>query len=559
MFHRKKLNNKKVYFWLYTQIKTYKLDVLKLLSLNVIISFSTVSIAIVTKQIIDNALNKKTTAAIQFAILFGIIEVIHVIASYLYPIIRTKFRENLTNRLQQNFMLQFYHLDWLSSSKHHTGEYHTFLSNDIPRVVNGIVDIVTTIFAFTFQLILAFITLFYFDPLLAIFAFLIGPASVIFSKLWRQKLKQIQHAIQNTESKYLSLINETLENSIIIKAFRLEGSNHRSISQLQVNRFNLQLSHTKTTALGSIALNLGYRGSFFIAFIWGAYRIVKGLTSYGTFAAFLQLIGNIQDPIEILSQTLPKIINTLTSAERLISYEALPKEIPYLASTNHLQSPIGIRIKALHFKYMEELNIFNDASLYIKPGIMMGIIGASGQGKTTLIYILLGLLTPGLGQVELFDSDNKLSIFPGTRSYFSYVPQGNTLFSGSIYDNLCITNPHATNEEIQHVLKITCALDFIQQLEHGIETILGERGTGLSIGQAQRLCIARALLSNAPLLLLDEATSSLDQATENAVLKNIKEYLVNKTCVAITHRDSVLSLCEQVVELKGCQFHEVIF
>lgn len=557
MSRLKRLKNKKVYLWMFYQLKNYKLDILKLVGLNIVISFSIVSVAIITKQIIDTALNKNIKAAIQFTILFGIVEVLHVIASYIYPIIRTKFRENFTNHLQSNFMLQFYQLDWLSSSKHHTGEYHTYLSNDIPRVVNGTVDIVTTIFAFSFQLVLAFIALFYFDPMLAIFACLIGPASVIFSKIWRQKLKQLQHAIQNTESSYLSLINETLENNIIVKAFRLEKQNHSSILQLQTNRFHLQLEHTKTTALGSIALNLGYRGSFFLAFIWGAYRITLGLTTYGTFAAFLQLIGNIQDPIEILSQTLPKVINTLTSIERLICYENLPKETPFLEPETNLQVPIGINIKDLHFKYTEELNIFNNASLYIKPGIMVGIVGASGQGKTTLIYILLGLINPQLGKVELFDSQSKLNIFSGTRQYFSYVPQGNTLFSGSIYENLCITNPQATLEEINHVLKITCALDFTSQLELGIHTILGERGTGLSLGQAQRLCIARALLSNAPLLLLDEATSALDQITEKTVLNNIKEHLTDKTCVAITHRDSVLTLCEQVFELKDFQFHPV--
>ncbi|PKM94036.1 MAG: hypothetical protein CVU84_11235 [Firmicutes bacterium HGW-Firmicutes-1] len=557
MHHRRYSNNKKVYSWLCNQIKGYKLDIFKLICLNIVISFSTVSIALITKQIIDNALNKNINAAIKFAILFGIVEMVHVISSYIYPILRTKFREKLTNHLQGNFMHQFYHLDWLSSSRHHTGEYHTYLSNDIPKVVNGIVDIITTIFAFIFQLLLAFMALFYFDPLLAIFACFIGPTSVIFSKLWRQKLKLIAHMIQNTESRFLSLINETLENNIIIKAFQLEKPNSCSISELQNDRFHQHVEHTKITAFGNIALNLGYRGSFFIAFIWGAFRISQGLTTYGTFAAFLQLIGNIQDPIEILSQTLPKVINTFSSAERLIYYENLPKEIPYLTSDFFLHAPIGVKIDGLHFKYTEELTIFNNATLYIKPGIMTGIAGASGQGKTTLLYILLGLITPHLGQVELFDPENMQTIYSGTRQYFSYVPQGNTLFSGSIYENLCISNPHATIEEIYNALKIACAYDFISQLEQGMHTLLGERGAGLSIGQAQRLCIARALLSEAPLLLLDEATSALDQITERTVLTNIKKHIKNKTCIAITHRDSVLSLCEQVFELKDYQFHPV--
>lgn len=549
------LQNKRVYSWLLSQMKPHKHDIIVLSILNVCISFAAVSIAVITKEVIDHAQKRQMGTVILLALLFAIAEIVQIVAFYIYPILRTRLRENLMNKMQSDFMMHFYHLDWTTAGKHHTGEYHTYLTNDIPKIVNGIVDISTTVMGFAIQLTLAFITLFYYDPMLALAACVIGPLSLLLSKIWSSKLKANQHEIQNVESKYVSHVNETLENIVIIKSFNNEKQNHSSLLRLQEARYILNIRNAKLTAMGSATLHTGYRVSFFMAFFWGALRISKGLTSYGTFAAFLQLIGNIQEPIEILGQTLPKFISIMTCAERIMNYFEYPLEPSEVEHLPKINSPLGISIRHLNFSYTREKPIFENAFLRIKPGSFVGIIGASGLGKTTLFYILLGLIQPSEGNIFFHNEDVLQELSPATREYISYVPQGNTLFSGSIHDNLCIAKPNATLSEIIAALRIACCLEFVDQLEAGVYTIIGERGTGLSIGQAQRLCIARALLKDAPILLLDEATSALDQKTETQVLNNIKKHLTNKTCISITHRPSILGLCDEVYELSNLQFH----
>jgi ABC-type bacteriocin/lantibiotic exporter with double-glycine peptidase domain len=360
----------------------------------------------------------------------------------------------------------------------------------------------------------------------------------------------MQHQIQAAESRYRSFLLESVHNMLIVKTFEHEQESLKQMEHHQHNKLHWVVKQQLVTIRTSLIMGLGYRIGFFLAFAIGAFKLSAGTTTFGTFTAFLQLVGQIQGPMEGLSRSLPNVIATLASAERLMEFEALHSEAEKTTKTVSNETMTSLNLEHVNFSYEEHMPILSDISLSIKQGEIIAFVGTTGEGKTTFLRLLLALLQPKEGEVYLYDSEHrKKNVSSDTRSYFSYVPQGNTLFSGTIAENLRIGRPTATDDELIAAVQNACAWEFIHKLPHGLQTIIGESGHGLSEGQSQRIAIARALLRPSPILLLDEATSALDLNTEWEVLQSIKKMAPQKTCIAITHRLSVIDICDRVYQL----------
>jgi ABC-type multidrug transport system fused ATPase/permease subunit len=439
--------------------------------------------------------------------------------------------------------------EWLYISRYHSGDILTRLTSDINRVATGVINMIPEIVSLGVQLIAAFFALFYYDMYLAIFTFILSPVTIIFSRIIGKKLKYLQTKLQESESKYRSYIQEAVENITIIKTFRLEKRSEEAIGNLHKERMKWVILRNRTGVIASSTLGLGYWAGYFLAFGWGAYRLAKKASSFGTMTAFLVLVEQVQGPFIGLSKSVPQIIALFASAERLIELDELEKEKDF----GELPVPFsaGIHFQNVSFAYKMENPVFEYINFTINPGETIGIVGSSGEGKTTLIRLLLALVRPVDGRVAFVDGDGKeYEASAATRDWIAYVPQSNILFSGTIIENIRFGWGEATEEEIIEATKAACAWDFICELPDGLNTMIGENGMGLSEGQAQRIAIARALVRKVPVLILDEATSSLDIITETKVLDTIGSLNNSRTCIFITHRRSVLTICNRILSVE---------
>lgn len=405
------------------------------------------------------------------------------------------------------------------------------------------------------QLSFSFCVLFYYEPFLAVASLLIAPIAILASWLLGRKLKELQVKVQESEANYRSFIHESLSNIMIIKTFCDEAYSSERLNELRNQRLFWILKKNRFSLATSTSINVAFQLGYILAFTWGAIGISNGSISFGTMSLFLSLVGQVQAPLIGLAQTIPKIVSILASAGRVIELQNLPSE-QKLEQTIETEQ-IGVKIDNISFGYNDE-NVFLDTSLRINPGEFVAIVGESGIGKTTLIRLIMAFLQCPEGNISFFNPQGQTETSNATsRNFISYVPQGNTLFSGSIADNVRMGRRDATDEEIIAALKASSAYAFVENLPDGMHTVIGERGHGISEGQAQRVALARALVRNAPLLVLDEATASLDEKTELEVLEGIRSLQPKPTCILITHRRSVLNYCDREIKIENKQIHDI--
>ena len=364
-------------------------------------------------------------------------------------------------------------------------------------------------------------------------------------------MKRYTHDIRNSDGRIQSVIQESLQHRIVIKTLE-QGERHLDkLDDLQDMLHSQVMGRTRFSLSAHMLVALAFSGGYLTAFLWGAVHLSAGCITFGTMTAFLQLVGKVQRPVLDLSRLIPSVVNALTAIDRLLELERLPAEADgdsiFLASTPELE------LKDVTFRYTpDDRPVFSRFSCRFPAGSCIAIVGETGKGKTTLIRLLLALATPQEGQILLIPAKHPLetnhTVSPQTRKNFVYVPQGNTLFSGTIRDNLLMGNPQASQEAIYQALQ-TATADFVFHLPDGVDSPLSERGGGLSEGQAHRIAIARALLRPGNILLLDEATSALDPDTERLLIKNLRRDCAGKTCIFVTHHPAVAEACESIVRL----------
>lgn len=541
--------------WIKGQTRTFIFFLSLPLIIEGIVSITNVSMAIISKNLIDAATNKQKDILINYAILFIILIILEMVLDAVLSIIKVRNTEAISNSMRQNLFNNLTQKEWIEFSKYHSGDILTRMTSDISNIVNIFVSTIPDIVSLGVSLVASFIALLYFEPSLAVIAFILGPISVVVSRLYGRKLKKINLEIQQSEGRCRSLLQESIQNMTIIKTFCLEKTTDKQIEELQGKKYNLVMGRGKLSVISNSALSFTYWLGYILAFGWGVVGLFSGSATFGTLTAFTQLISKIQGPFTGLAYSLPQLISASASIERLMEIEGLENEI--ISKRIFNSNNIGIQFENVNFFYEKDKNIIKNISTQICPGEITALVGPSGQGKTTFIRLILSLLRPKEGKIYMTRGQEKFEISASTRRLISYVPQGNTLFSGTIEENLRFGCADASEYQIKRALQLACAWDFVKELKNGIHTVIGERGVGLSEGQAQRLAIARALLRKTPIIIFDEATSALDSNTEMSVLKAISNLSPIRTCIIITHRTSTLEICHRILRMEDGSLVEV--
>ncbi|ADY55920.1 Xenobiotic-transporting ATPase [Syntrophobotulus glycolicus DSM 8271] len=537
--------------WIKPDIRPFLPRLVVILLLGVAGSLCGVGIAIASKNVIDYAVaGELGKAGIAIGIFGGII-VMSVLINIGEALLEVRVSEAFSNVMRQRFFKRLLETEWLPLSGYHSGDLLTRLTSDVGNITNFFVRVFPGILSLGVQLAASFATLLYYEPRLAIIAFIMGPSTVLFSRLWGHRLKVLNLKVQESESRYRSHIQEALQNFIVIKIFGLEEHNRDTLQGLHQDRMDWILKRNRTTLSADMIISLGFWAGYFVAFSWGIIRLYQKAISFGTLTAFITLVQQIQVPFVGLARTFPQIIAMLASTERLMELEKMQLE----KREGKIGQPegVGISFRQVSFVYTEEKDnlVLDKVTADIAPGELVALVGSSGVGKTTLIRLLLALVRPLEGEVFYTDGLGKqYEVTAATRAWVTYVPQGNTLFSGTIADNLRSGRLEATPDEMEEASRAACAWEFIRELPNGLDTVIGEQGHGLSEGQAQRIAIARAFLKRAPVMILDEATSALDMGTEMEILRAIKDLSGNCTCLLITHRQTALKMCSRVLEIQ---------
>lgn len=542
--------------WMAGQARPFLFSISLTLIIETLLSIASVSMALISKNLIDGATSKQRNLIITYAILFIIIIVGQVALEAILTLIRARNTEAISNKMRQNIFNHLTRKEWVEFSKYHSGDILTRMTSDVSNITSVFVSTIPDIVSLGVSLIAAFITLLYFEPYLAIVAFVLGPISLVASRLYAGKLKKLNLKIQQSESSNRSFLHEVIQNMTIIKTFCHEKISDKQIGKLQGERLNLVMQRSKLSMAANAILSLSYWVGYLVAFGWGVLGLFKGSTTFGTLTAFIQLISKIQGPFIDLAYSVPQVISAIASTERIMEFENLENEI--ISSKIPDLNNVGIEFDNVSFSYDVDKVILKNISTKICAGEIIGIAGPSGEGKTTFIRLILSLLRPSVGKIYMTSAKEKFEIDSASRKLISYVPQGNTLFSGSIVENLRFGCAYASEQEIKEALRLACAWNFVEKLQNGLNTIIGERGVGLSEGQAQRLTIARALLRKTPIIIFDEATSALDSDTEMKVLKAIGNLSPVRTCIIITHRDSTLSICQRIFRIDDGNMFEII-
>lgn len=451
------------------------------------------------------------------------------------------------NKMQQKLLDRILRSKWNGKETHHSGDVLNRLETDVTNVVNFLTEVIPNSLSTLALFVGAFGYLFMMDWRLAIVIVIMIPIFILFSRVYVRQMRHLTSEVRTSDSKVQSILQETIQHRLLIKT--LEGDS-AAVDRLEdtqsVLRSNV-VKRTKFSVFSYLVLNLGFSIGYLIAFTWAAVRLSGGTLTFGGMTAFLQLVNKIQNPARQLTHLAPQFVSVFTAAERLMELEENPLEEQ--GEPIELKTPCGVRFIDVAFAYDDsEDNVIEHLTFDFYPTSCTAILGETGAGKTTMVRMILALLQPNSGKVEIYNEKESYELSPLLRTNFVYVPQGNTLMSGSIRDNLRLGKLDATDDEMMEALKQSCA-DFVFELPDGLNTQCTEQGGGLSEGQAQRISIARALLRNRSIMLFDEATSALDPDTERNLLQNILSKR-NKTIIFITHRPAVMEYCDQTIEIQ---------
>lgn len=470
--------------------------------------------------------------------------VLSVIRSRLANRTEVRLRNHLHNRLFTHLMKSH----WNGREAFHSGDMLNRIEADTSSITDAICRTIPTVLVTLVQLGGALFFLSRLDVRLAGILVFIMPLALLFSKSYVRKMRRMTREIRDTDSRIQSHLQENLQHRIIVRTLEYTGQAVGKLSALQRSLQGQVYRRTDFSVFSRTMVQIGFMTGYAVAFLWGVFGLRDGTVTFGMMAAFLQLVSQVQRPMVDMSRQIPAFIRVFTATERLAELTSLPLEEQ--GEPVRLEGSLGIRVENVSFSYPgSERQVLASFTHDFRPGSLTAIVGETGVGKSTLIKLILALARPEEGKISIYNGREKVMVSPLTRCNLSYVPQGNTLLSGTIRDNLLIGNPRASEDDMRRALH-TAVADFVFSLPDGMDTVCGEQGTGLSEGQAQRIAIARGLLRPGNILLLDEPSSALDGETERELLERLSGQVTGKTVVLITHRERIAELCSEVVRMQ---------
>lgn len=546
--------------WIFGVSGKLKLGVLLLVLLNSAISISAVAFALVLREAIDGAVSGNKMVFLKFVIILGLIMLGQIAARGVIRFLDEYVRSGMENVIKTRLYETILSRKYSAITAFHTGELLNRITNDAVVVADGFVQIIPGIIAMLVKLAGAAAVLFVLDYRFSIIFFAGGGLVLIFTTLFRRVMKKLHKDVQAADGVLRSYLSENLGSLMVLKTFGAERKSIDTSKQYMDKHRFMRMKRNKFSNICNVGFGLVMNGGYIFGLCWCSFGILHGSITYGTLSAVLQLVDQLWAPLANMTGYLPKFYGMLSSAERCMELETLEEEhVESQFSRDYCRElykdMTAIECKNITFRYEDDI-ILENADISIGKGELITIMGNSGAGKSTLLKLLLAIYEPEKGTLEIKTEKESYALTEKYRKMFAYVPQGNFLMSGNVTSaiaSLDDTSVDVDMDKVKAVAHIACADTFVEKLEHGYDTLIGERGMGISEGQAQRLAIARALYTDAPVLLLDEATSALDEQIEKKVLKNIRE-LTDKTVIIVSHRKAVLEVCDRCVVLEDKHF-----
>ena len=545
--------------WLYSYAAKYKWLIVIYIVIGLFATGLALAASLVTKNLINEVLGGKISAAA--VALYVFLGLSGIAVSALNRRLSAKISLRVNNEIRADVFGKFISTTWEEVSAFHSGDLLNRINGDVSTVADSVIGWIPSVTIKSAQFIGAIAIICYYDAAMALLSLISIPAAALISSLLLRKMRSYGTKIREAGSELMSFFEESLQNIQTVKAFGLSQSLDSRLAQLQKIYYDTSLEYNALSV--KVTSGMSVLGLFvsYLCMGWCIFRLFTGAIDIGTMVLFIQLSSYLSSSISSLISSVPTVISATVSAGRIISVLNLPREEEDESLAAREIADFGeapeIEFRDVSFGYKNGGKVFSEVNLTVAPGEFAAFVGPSGGGKTTLLRLLLGLVKPQSGKATLSAKGKTTEISSVTRRIFTYVPQEKAMFSGTVAEMLRLFSPEATDEEINAALKAACAYDFVAALPEGINTPLGERGAGFSEGQNQRLAIARAVLRKAPVLLLDEATSALDLETERRVLENITALCRGKTLIVMTHRESVLPLCDSVYRISGGKVEKV--
>ncbi len=545
--------------WLYSYAAKYKWLIVIYIVIGLFATGLALAASLVTKNLINEVLGGKISAAA--VALYVFLGLSGIAVSALNRRLSAKISLRVNNEIRADVFGKFISTTWEEVSAFHSGDLLNRINGDVSTVADSVIGWIPSVTIKSAQFIGAIAIICYYDAAMALLSLISIPAAALISSLLLRKMRSYGTKIREAGSELMSFFEESLQNIQTVKAFGLSQSLDGRLAQLQKIYYDTSLEYNALSV--KVTSGMSVLGLFvsYLCMGWCIFRLFTGAIDIGTMVLFIQLSSYLSSSISSLISSVPTVISATVSAGRIISVLNLPREEEDESIAAREIADFGeapeIEFRDVSFGYKNGGKVFSEVNLTVAPGEFAAFVGPSGGGKTTLLRLLLGLVKPQSGKATLSAKGKTTEISSVTRRIFTYVPQEKAMFSGTVAEMLRLFSPEATDEEINAALKAACAYDFVAALPEGINTPLGERGAGFSEGQNQRLAIARAVLRKAPVLLLDEATSALDLETERLVLENITALCRGKTLIVMTHRESVLPLCDSVYRISGGKVEKV--
>ncbi|MFI3314787.1 MAG: ABC transporter ATP-binding protein [Rikenellaceae bacterium] len=535
--------------WLWRVSRGYRLSI----SINAMLGILAIGFSLLFIWLSKSLIDKAVAGDIHGGLTSDALKIVGVaLAQQLFTLVRGRLdiqvSTKMINNMRKKLFLRVLQGKWHGKELFHTGDLTTRLNGDVSKVCDTLSIYIPQMTITLFEFLFSFLFMLSLDSRLAWLLFFIMPIALILSKSYILKVRSLTHSIREVDSSVQSHLQEQIQHRNVINSMGNAHGSLQFLHKLSDLLLAKVMHRTNYTLFSKGVVRLGFLAGYLIAFLWGVKGLSSGAVSFGVMTAFLQLVARVQNPIVELSSILSYMAQTTSSIERVEEIESL--EIEQQGAAQLIPGSVGVKVSDLTFRYEPEgRNIMSHFDCDFLPNRLHVIVGETGSGKSTLLRIMLGFLSKNSGEVCLYNDSMEVECSPLTRANFVYVPQGNTLMSGTIRNNLLMADPNATDTMISEVLHVAVA-EFVYNLPDGLDTICGERGAGLSEGEAQRIAIARGLLLKGGVLLLDEPTSALDSVTEKLLIERLTEYSKNRTLIMVTHREKSAQMCVNVVRLQ---------